>query len=140
MLCGFPSRHFKVSCLLVTDSCFLLEPLIRTHSDSFTPKTFLYTFYSTGHHIFSRSSTKDTASPCVIRSSPNTNSVALFATTKHLKFNDGQRSTRHWLASGSNQLHVLKNPAIQSTSRPDFRRFKYRARLSLEREHKCPWA
>ena len=84
-------------------------------------KSFLYTFYNTGHHIFSRSSTKEMASPCVICSSPNTNSVALFATTKHLKFNDGQRSTRHWLASGSNQLHALKNSAIQSTSRPNFR-------------------
>ena len=81
MLCGFPSRHYKVNfyVLPVTDSCLLPEPLIRTHSDSFTPKTFVYTFYNTG------SSTKEMASPCVIRSSPNTNPVALSRTANHLK-------------------------------------------------------
>ena len=41
--------------LPVTDSCLLPE-LIRTHSYSFTPKTFVYSFYNTG------SSTKEMAS------------------------------------------------------------------------------
>ena len=52
-------------------------------------------------------------------SSPNTNLVALSRSTNHLKSIDdafNQRSTRHWVASGPNQLDVFKNSAIQSTS------------------------
>ena len=47
MLCAFPSRHFKdvVQFVLpVTDSCFLSEPFIRTHTNSFTFESFVYTF------------------------------------------------------------------------------------------------
>ena len=76
--------------LSVTDSCLHPEPFIRTHSDSFTPKTFVYTFYNTGYLIFFRSSKKEMASSCVIRSSPNTNPVALSRTTNHLITEDPQ--------------------------------------------------
>ena len=49
-LCGFP-WNFLV--LPVTDSCLLPEPLIRTHSDSITPKNFcLYILQHRIPHIF----------------------------------------------------------------------------------------
>ena len=49
-LCGFP-WNFLV--LLVTDSCLLPEPLIRTHSDSITPKNFcLYILQHRIPHLF----------------------------------------------------------------------------------------
>ena len=87
-------------------------------------------------------------------SSPNTNLVALSRSMNHLKSMDdalNQRSTRHWVASGPNQLHVFKNSAIQSTSQTRFQHilcattFAVSSRISahiahdlctLEREHK----
>ena len=87
----------------------------------------------TRHRIINKRSGFSMASSTQWHSSPNTNLVALSRSTNHLKYIDdalNQRSTRHWVASGPNQLHVFKNSAIQSTSQTRFSahimRYKFR--------------
>ena len=77
-------------------------------------------------------------------SSPNTNLVALSRSMNHLKSMDdalNQRSTRHWVASGPNQLHVFKNSAIQSTSQTRFSahimRYNFRGQQSNLSSHRA---
>ena len=83
----------------------------------------------------------------VIHSSHNTNPLAKFRTMNHLKSIDdalNQRSTRHWLEFGPNQLHFFKNSASQSTSQTKFSankgilcasNFAFRSRISAHIAH-----
>ena len=78
MLCGFPSRRFKDVLVNKLEFSYFtsygfLFPLKTPHPHAFSflhAQNFVYTFYNTRYHIFSRSSTKEMASPCVIHSSP----------------------------------------------------------------------
>ena len=134
MLCAFPSRHFRnvvESVLPVTDSCFLPEPLIRTHSDSFTFECSVYT-QDTVNSFLDHQQNKWLRHG-VIHSSHNTNPVASLGLRIHrrrLKQKFHKAQARVWAESTTcfQEFCVSEHLPDQVFSKQrHIMRFKFRA-------------